>query len=98
MFNLLFSLGWGTLSYTREKAEKIVEEMVDRGDLRREEAKKFLNELIERGEEERSEFKNYLHGEFANWMQKHQLVSREEYNKLEKRIYALEAALEEKEY
>ncbi len=97
MLNLLVSLGWGTLSFTKEKAEKIVEEMVNRGDLKREEAKKMLNELIDRGEKERKEFKEYLDKEFYNWMQKYELVSREEYDKLAERVKDLEEELDKKD-
>ncbi len=98
MLNLLLSLGWGTLSFSREKAEKIVEEMVSRGDLRREEARTFFQELVERGEKERNELKNYLHEEFASWMQKNKLVSRDEYEKLQERVKALEEELARKSY
>ncbi len=95
MLNLLLSLGWGTLSFTREKADQMVEEMVKRGDLRREEAKKMAQELVERGEKERQEFKDYLDAEFANWMQKYKLVSREEIERLEERVKELESRLED---
>ncbi len=90
MIDLLVSLGWGTVSMTKEKAEKTVETLVKKGEIQREEARTLLKELMERGEKEKEEFSQHIKNEVNNVLQKSDLVTRNEYRELEKRVTALE--------
>jgi len=90
MLDLLISLGWGTFSLTREKAENIVEDMLKKGEMRREESKAFVKALVERGEKERAEFRDFVNKEILGLVQKGNLVARSEYADLEERVKALE--------
>lgn len=90
MFDLLLSLGWGTISMTREKAEKMVERFVQEGDLKRDDAKKIMKTLVERGEKKRKEFREYINDEILNLLQKSNLVTRNEFEELQERVHLLE--------
>lgn len=97
MLDLLISLGFGTVSLTREKAEEIVDLLITKGELSREEAKKTINELVERGEKDREKIKDYLQQEIRHTLQKYNLVTREEYLALQERVKALELKCREAE-
>ncbi len=97
LLDMIISLGWGTVSPTREKAEKMVDQLIARGDLSREEAKKTINELVDRGEKERAEVRQYLQEEAKNIMQKYNIVTREEYLGLQEKINILEQTCKELE-
>jgi len=97
MLEVLISLGWGTFSLTREKAESIVESLVKRGEIKREDARKTLKALLERGEKEKAEFKEHINSEVSRILQKSNLVAKSEFSELEKRVSALEAMMQEKE-
>ncbi len=90
MLDLLLSLGWGSVSLTREKAEELVENLVKRGDIKRDDAKKVFQELIERGEKEREEFKDYIRKELNRLFERHNIVTRSEFEELKNRVSALE--------
>lgn len=93
MLDLLVSLGWGTVSLTREKAEKSLERLYRRGELRREEAKRMLKTLSERGEREKALFKEHINQKISEALQRGDLVTRREYEELQKRMEFLEQKL-----
>lgn len=90
MLDYLISLGWGTFSLTRERAEKVVENLIKKGDIRREDARKAIKELVERGEEERAKFKECVNDEFSRLLQKRNLVTKTEFSELEEKVRLLE--------
>lgn len=94
MLDLLLSLGWGSVSLTREKAEELVENLVKRGDIKRDDAKKVFQELIERGEKEREEFKDYIGKEMNRLLERYNIVTRSEFEELKIRVSALEEKLQ----
>lgn len=97
MLDMLLSLGLGTVSLTREKAEQMVDMLITKGDLSREEAKSTINELVERGEKERERVRQYLQQETKNILHGYDLVTREEYLALQERVNALEMKIKQLE-
>jgi polyhydroxyalkanoate synthesis regulator phasin len=95
MLDLLISLGWGTFSLTREKAENIVEDMLRKGEMKREESKALVKALVERGDKERAEFRKIIDNEILGLIQRGNLVARSDYEDLEKRVKALEEIKQE---
>ncbi len=95
LLDLIISLGWGTVSLTREKAEKMVDLLIKRGEISREEAKNTLNELVNRGEKERAEIRQHLQQEVKDMLQKYNLVTREEFNALQEKVNMLEQKFQE---
>ncbi len=97
MFQKMFLMGMGALSLTREKAEKLTEELVEKGEVSSEDTKGFIKELIDRGEQERDSLKRMIKDELNEMREGLGLTTLEQVNQLEQRIQNLEqriAALE----
>ncbi|MHB9095207.1 MAG: phasin family protein [Eubacteriales bacterium] len=87
--SLLFGLG--ALSLTREKAEKLVRELVEKGEVTSDEATEFVNELVERGKHEHQALKDAVGREVNNLRTTTGFVTREELTAFENRLNKLEA-------
>ncbi|WP_034638688.1 phasin family protein [Desulfofalx alkaliphila] len=48
--------GLGALAVTREKAEKLIDELAEKGEMNSEEIKRFFNELVDKGRHTRNKF------------------------------------------
>lgn len=92
----MFNLGLGTLAVTREKVEKIAEELVKKGEMRREESKKFIQELVEKGEKSKKEIGVQLEKMVRNILEKLNLPNRKELEKLQAQIDRLKEKLEKR--
>ena len=88
-------VGLGLLSLTREKAEKVIKEMVEKGDITTEEGSGFVDELIKRGEEANQEIKKFIKDEVEVKCSHREPapVSREEFEALQQRVNDLEMRL-----
>ncbi len=60
VIDTLLALGIGALSMTRERAKKIVDELVKKGEVRLEESRTLIDKMTSRGEEERAELRKLL--------------------------------------
>jgi len=89
VLDLIISLGWGAFSVTREKAEKLVELLIAKGEIKREEAKSVIKLLVARGEKEREEFRQHFQQEAKNLIQKCNFVTREEFFNLQEKVDTL---------
>lgn len=56
-------MGIGLLSMTREKAQKIVDDLSKRGELEKEDAEKWVSRLSSRGEQERQALRKIVRNE-----------------------------------
>ena len=84
--------GLGAAVVTKESAEKVLGDLVDRGRITSEEAQQTADRLVEEGRKEFEDAReNFGQGyeSVVNWAQ---LVSRAEFEKLQQRVDALEAA------
>lgn len=83
-FEKSISLGLGLFAYSREKIEKLVEELVNKGEVAKKDARQFAVELVQRGEEQRDELKNLIRSELTkvledvNIAQKGDIVTKDE--------------------
>jgi polyhydroxyalkanoate synthesis regulator phasin len=87
--NILYQ-GLGMVSIAKDKVEKAVAEMVERGKMTREEGKKFYDELTDETQKAGIEFKETLKDSVREWIEKSGTPSRDEFEALKKRIEALE--------
>lgn len=55
--------GLGLVTYSAEKIEQLVNELVKKGEVASEDAKNLVNELVEKGEKQRESIKNYIQEE-----------------------------------
>ncbi|HWI55333.1 MAG TPA: polyhydroxyalkanoate synthesis regulator [Desulfobacteria bacterium] len=58
--------GMGAISITKEKAEKLVRELEERGEIKSNETKDFVDELVKKGEQERGNFREAVRGELQD--------------------------------
>lgn len=87
------TLGMGALNFTKEKAEKFVDDLVKRGQVPRQEAANVVEALLKRGEQETAEIKGFI----SRWVQQalHEAgaATRTELEAVEKRLQAVEERL-----
>ncbi|MDD4296625.1 MAG: hypothetical protein PHC69_06670 [Ruminiclostridium sp.] len=55
--------GLGLVSYSAEKVEGLVNELVKKGEVASEDAKKLVNELIEKGESQKEAIRGFIQDE-----------------------------------
>jgi polyhydroxyalkanoate synthesis regulator phasin len=81
-----FTLGWGAMALTREAAEKLVDELVKKGEVGQEEARDLVNDLLERGKKEREEVQKVIRQEMARVLGELNLPSRDDLLRLEEKV------------
>ena len=86
-------LGLGTFSLTKEKAEKFLRDLEERGEVTATEGKKLLNELMEKGEQEKIALQDTIQHQVGEIMKNLGYIRKEEYSNLEERVKELEARL-----
>ncbi len=94
MLDLILSLGWGTFSFTREKAEKIVNVLISKGEMSREEARQTMELLLARGEKERNEAKKYVQQKAKKMLQRFNFATRDDLLALQAQINILETKID----
>ncbi|MEW6662951.1 MAG: phasin family protein [Bacillota bacterium] len=81
-----FTLGWGAVALTREAAEKLVDELVKKGEVGQEEARDLVNDLLERGKKEREEVQKVIRQEMVRVLGELNLPSRDDLLRLEEKV------------
>lgn len=77
-----FLAGIGLLSMTREKAQKVIEELSHEGELQKSEVKQWVDQLSDRGEEERQALRKLIRDEMKKVLDEMDLVTKEDLQKL----------------
>jgi polyhydroxyalkanoate synthesis regulator phasin len=85
--------GIGVFSLTREKAEQVVKELAEKGQVSAEEAKGMFRELVEKGEQEREALLRTIRSELNRLREEVGLATKGDLKALEERISSLEARL-----
>jgi polyhydroxyalkanoate synthesis regulator phasin len=85
-------LGLGFAIVSKEQIEKVVDELVKKGDLSASESKDIIKELIQKGEEQQQEINTKLRDQVQKILDELNIPSRADINRLEKRIAELENA------
>jgi polyhydroxyalkanoate synthesis regulator phasin len=81
----------------QEKAKEFVEELVKAGELSKSEASTLVKEWTSKAEESTKEFDKRIKETVANVLEKINIPSREDMEKLEKKVQALNARLKKLE-
>jgi polyhydroxyalkanoate synthesis regulator phasin len=74
--------GLGLLSMTREKAQKVVEELTHEGEVQKNEMKQWVDQLSDRGEEERQALRKLVRDEVKKVLDEMGLATKEDIQKL----------------
>lgn len=77
-----FLVGIGLLSMTREKAQKVIDELSHEGELQKSEMKEWVDQLSDRGEEERQALRKVVRDEVKKVLDEMGLVTKEDIQKL----------------
>ncbi|NGZ76210.1 phasin family protein [Saccharibacillus alkalitolerans] len=91
------SLGIGLTVASKEKVEKVVDDLVKKGEIAPSESKAVVNRLIERGEEERSAIKGMVQEQVRRVLQELDVPAGSDVVSLEQRIAVLEQRVAELE-
>ena len=81
-----FLAGIGLLSMTREKAQKVIDELTHEGELQKNEVKEWVDQLSERGEEERQALRKVLRDEMKKVLDEMGLATKEDIQKLVEKL------------
>jgi polyhydroxyalkanoate synthesis regulator phasin len=95
LFKKAISLGVGLTIVSKEKVEKVVDELVKRGELAPSESKALVDRLVERGEEERGVFKTAIHEQVQRVLKELKVPVQADIAVLESRIAVLERRVAE---
>lgn len=97
LFKKAISLGVGLTIVSKEKVEKVVEELVKRGELAPSESKALVDRLIERGEEESVMLKSAVQEQVQRVLKEMKVPVKGDIAELESRIVVLERRVAELE-
>lgn len=86
-------LGLGAALSGKEKAEKMLDELVKKGDISNSQANEMLHSFIDKGEAKNSEWNNQTKSFLKKNLEELGFVTKEDYDKLENRLQNLEAKL-----
>ena len=84
-----FLAGIGLLSMTHEKAQKIVDELTQRGEVQKGEAKDWVEQLVHHGEEERQAIRKLIRDEVKSALSELGLATKQDIQDLAARIDVL---------
>lgn len=88
-----FYLGLGALTITREKAEKVINDLEAKGEISKDEGKEFVDEVIQKGEEQKKEIRKIVAENIDEFKKDYGFVTRADYNALEERLKKIEEKL-----
>lgn len=82
----LMLAGFGALSMTKEKAEKIFDDYVSRGEIEKDKKKGFVKDIMESADKTREDLEKMISDEVEEASKKLNFVTREDFEKLERKI------------
>jgi len=80
------SLGVGITITSKEKVEKVVEELVKKGEIAPSESKELLSRLIQRGEDEQTELKRIVREQLQHLLVELNIATKDDIIRLENQI------------
>ncbi len=78
-------IGMGLLSMTREKAQEVIDELSQEGNLQKSEVKEWVEKLSDRGEEERQALRRLIREEMKKVLDEMGLVTKEDLREMLKK-------------
>jgi len=91
IFEKSFLMSLGLLSMTHEKAKKIANELMKRGEIQKDEVKEWTEKLAKRGEEEREAAQKIIRDELKKAIAELGLVTKQDIQELINKIDELSA-------
>ncbi|MDI6600743.1 MAG: hypothetical protein QME46_03050 [Thermoanaerobacteraceae bacterium] len=97
MLKEAFLAGMGAVYLTKDKAEKIAQELIKRGELAKEDRSDFVARLMDDMEKQKSRLKEKFEEELNSMVKEANLITRDEYNELLSKVNELNARIVELE-
>jgi polyhydroxyalkanoate synthesis regulator phasin len=88
-------VGFGALALTQKKAEELAEELKEKFDLSEEKGRELLDKLRDIGRENQEKLEDIARQEVRDICERIGVVPREEFDKLQKKVAALEKKLKD---
>lgn len=89
-FDQFFSLGLGVMVASKEQVEKVVNELVEKGEISKKESMEMMEKLIEKGDKTKKDLDETVKARVQQALRELDLVTMEDYRKLEARVAQLE--------
>lgn len=93
-FKKVFLAGVGALSLSKDKAKKIVEELIAEGKVKETEGRRLAKEMLERAEVVKKDVEKHVKTHVDSALSKVNVTTQEQLKKMEKRLHDLEQKLE----
>ncbi len=91
IINKTFSMGIGAAVTSKEQIEKLVDELVKKGEVTQAESKSMVEDLVKKGNDARAEFEQQINLKVKQRLAEMDLATKEDIARLENRIALLEA-------
>lgn len=88
-------LAFGAAAVTREKAQEFVDDLVKRGEAARDESGTLVEEIVRRGQKQREDLQTMIQREVAEAVSRVNIATRDDLERLERRIQVLEVFVED---
>jgi len=86
LLNDIINLGIGAVAITKDKAEKIVNSLVEKGEMSHKEGHELKDKIIKRGEEARKELDKKIEKGVQQALEKLNIPTRKEINEIKKKL------------
>jgi polyhydroxyalkanoate synthesis regulator phasin len=87
-------MGAGAAFLTREKAEGIKAELIEKGKMTQEEGKQFVDDMVKKSEDVKNEIEKKVQDAVAGQLQKMNVASRDDVDELRAKIEELTSVVE----
>ncbi|MDQ0270607.1 phasin family protein [Cytobacillus purgationiresistens] len=84
------ALGLGLAVASKEQAQKMMDDLVKKGEMSKQESKEFMQDVMKKGEEKQMEMDTMMHERMKKMMSELNLASKDEVQMLEQRVVELE--------
>lgn len=88
------SLGIGLALTSKEQAEKVIDDLVKKGEISKQESKEFINQIMNKGVESQQDFDEKIKNKLNQLLNEMNVATRTDIKHLEERIDRLEKQLE----
>jgi polyhydroxyalkanoate synthesis regulator phasin len=89
--------GVGLALMGKEKVEEVSTKIAKEANLSAEEGKKFVDDMVQEAEESRQKFDQEVQNKVKSTLEKMNITTKEDYDKLEKRVAKLEQELKKED-
>jgi len=93
LFEKTIELGLGAALLTKESAQRLVDELVKKGDVSREEGKKLVSDMLEKGKGQKEKMETFVSDVAQRMIEKANVAKNSRVDELEQRLAAVEQRL-----